>query len=789
MHLRAELRPQGLLSLNKDDNDDSGSVEVACCRVPELAGSQSPVLLPPPRSRVSPGLKLRKILRIFRGIHCTAHQLSSSNRPLSCLQSIHPALSCLSTLCTPGIRPPVPSMQTNGGHPASHCPTCLIDKISAVSHDDLKQHNQGMCNYVLRQTMASCVCLFICLECLAGCAPARETEITNVVLISIDTCRPDYLGCYGYRKNTTPNIDRIASQALLFENVMSPVPITLPAHCSMFTGTIPPRHGVHSNTNSYLTDTNTTLAEILRDNGYQTAAFVGAFVLNSQFGIAQGFNTYNDTFERSLRSLTNVERRGDEVSRLACEWLDAHGQDNFFLFLHYYDPHLIYDPPEPFAGRFSDSLYAGEIAYTDECIGTVISKLIQLGLYDSSLIVITADHGEGLGEHAESSHGYFVYQSTLKVPLLIKIPGLKETGIVKANASLIDIAPTILSFLDIAIPVFVQGRDLSTLVLRSNGLDEDQSTFCESLTPCTLDACPLYGVVTREFKYIIGRRPELYNLVNDPKELDDIAAERPDVVSKLQKELNKILAKNSHAENIEQNNHTVDLESLRSLQALGYVGSFSDKAFEREQCQVDPRDLIQLYERLQDVLRLSFEEDYVNAREICATILKEEPNIPDIRLIMGNPCFKMGNLEEACRHYSEAVNISPDFALAHYSLGHVYLERRMLDKAVEHFGEALRIDPNYVEAHNNVGFAHSQCGNWDKAIYHYNEALKRNPEYVNAYNNLGHALAQKGRFEEAINVFSKALEIDPGFVSARHNRELALKARGISRSVSEGTDK
>ena len=253
--------------------------------------------------------------------------------------------------------------------------------------------------------------------------PAKN-NINNVILISIDTCRADYLGCYGYSQEITPNIDNLAEEGVLFFNTFSPVPITLPAHSSMLCGTTPPYHGTHDNNDYRLDPSNVTLAEILQKNGFSTGAVISAFVLDSKFGLNQGFDYYNDRFENKSHALSINERKAEEASRLAVNWIVDHKNEKFFLFLHFFDPHQVYEPPEPFLSKFKDNPYAGEIAYTDNCVGEIIQKLKALGLYDSSLIVITSDHGEMLGEHGEMTHSYFIYQSAVKVPLIFNLPGL-----------------------------------------------------------------------------------------------------------------------------------------------------------------------------------------------------------------------------------------------------------------------------------------------------------------------------------------------------------------------------
>lgn len=245
---------------------------------------------------------------------------------------------------------------------------------------------------------------------------APGTKIRNVVLISIDTCRADHLSCYGYERKTTPHIDAVAGEGVLFTRAHSTNPITLPAHSSMLTGTNPSYHGVHGNRNYRLSDANVSLAEIMRDHGYQTAAFVSAFVLDARFGLDQGFETYDDHVSADPGRLFISERSGGDTSRQAIKWLDNRGREPFFLFLHYFDPHAKHDPPEPFTSRFLDAPYAGEIAYTDHCIGQIIEKLKSLGIYDSTLLVSTSDHGESIGEHEEDTHGYFIYQVRFAYP-------------------------------------------------------------------------------------------------------------------------------------------------------------------------------------------------------------------------------------------------------------------------------------------------------------------------------------------------------------------------------------
>ncbi|MHC4207633.1 MAG: sulfatase, partial [Planctomycetota bacterium] len=366
--------------------------------------------------------------------------------------------------------------------------------------------------------------------------PQRQ-DIRNVVLISIDTCRSDYLSCYGYPRQTTPNIDQIADQGVLFENTISPVPITLPAHCTMMTGTIPPYHGVRNNIGYQLSQSDQTLAEMLSAEDFRTAAIVSAFVLDSKFGMAQGFETYNDRFVDVRHALSGDERIGEETSRFALEWLDEHQSEKFFLFLHYYDPHDDYEAPEPFAAEYADNPYAGEIAYTDHCIGRVINKIKEAGLYDSSLIIITGDHGEMLGEHGELTHTYFVYQSAVKVPLIFKLPGQTKSRRIPDCVGLVDILPTICGLLGIDKSDGIQGRDLSPHFKGKPPFDKNRALYSESIVPTRYGANALMALTTERYKYIQSTRPELYDITRDPNEQNNLFEQQPECGTSFENQL------------------------------------------------------------------------------------------------------------------------------------------------------------------------------------------------------------------------------------------------------------
>src|SRR5437867_1078941 len=271
----------------------------------------------------------------------------------------------------------------------------------------------------------------------------------NLVVVTLDTTRADRLGCYGFRGIETPNIDGLARDGVLFEHATATVPLTFPSHSSIFTGLIPPHHGVRDNGGYFLDDAKVTLAERLHDAGYATGAFIGAWVLESKWGLAQGFDEYSDRFDLSkykVVSLGTVQKPGDEVMDSALAWLEKTKAKKFFAWVHLYDPHTPYEPPEPFASRYRGQPYLGEIAYTDKVVGRLLDWLGGSGLLGRTLLVVTGDHGESIGDHGESTHAYFIYDSTTHVPLIVRTPwGLRGRRALQASS--VDIVPTVLDLL------------------------------------------------------------------------------------------------------------------------------------------------------------------------------------------------------------------------------------------------------------------------------------------------------------------------------------------------------
>jgi len=641
-----------------------------------------------------------------------------------------------------------------------------------------------------------------CVIWVCGCTKRPNTNIKNVIFISIDTCRADHLSCYGYKQKTTPNIDALAQQAILFENCISPIPITLPAHSSMLTGTIPPYHGVHDNLEYKLASSNVTLAEVLRKNGLYTAGIVSAFVLDSQFDIDQGFKYYQDEFEGVSEKDVHSERRGDKTSILANQWLDKNADKPFFLFLHYFDPHTKYDPPEPFKSDYTDNPYAGEVAFTDQCIGLVIQKLKDLDVYDSSLIIIAGDHGESLSQHGELTHSYYIYQSTIHVPFIIKLPNVTKPKRIDARVGLVDIAPTIYSLLGIAGPDVVHGRDLSVYFNDNEKPAEDNYYYSESLTPTKYGCNSLLSVTSDRWKYIQTTRPELYDLSKDPHETNDLATQQPQRCRILQDKLTTILETQVRKDD-KDSDLALDSKTRARLESLGYVGGELDESFTFDQSKKDPKDVINFHLLNASVLSHIENEKYELAKKMCKQLLLMQPEHSNAYRFLAEIASKEGNVEEEvlfCSKYLElnptdhkalnnlavaqykqnkfsealeslnkALELKEDYQPTLYNMANVFKKLEKPQEAVKYYRKVLNIDPEHKEAHFNLGVVLQSQNMIDEAIQHYTETIRIDNDHAEAHNKLGIALQAKGSFDEATVHFKKSLDLKPENAPALYN--------------------
>lgn len=609
-------------------------------------------------------------------------------------------------------------------------------------------------------------------------------QIRNVLLISIDTCRADHLSCYGYKPETTPNIDAVAAEGVLFENAISPIPLTLPSHSSMLTGTIPPFHGVHRNLGYRLDRSNITLAEILKDKGFATGAAISAFVLDSEFGIAQGFDSYQDDFEQAKASCDGAERIGGETTHVALDWLDDHQEEKFFFFLHYFDPHDEYAPPEPFASRFA-SPYAGEIAYTDDCIGQVIQKLKDLKLYDSTLIIIAGDHGEMLGEHGEDTHGYFIYQGAIRIPLIVKLPGRHNARTINATCGLVDIVPTVCGLLNIEAPENIQGIDLTGTLRGDKAPDQNRTLFCESLLATEYHANSLLGVVGNRFKYIQTTRPELYDLVNDPGEREDLIDQQPQRARKMKDALAAMLEQAVRKEN-PSGQMELDASARRQLESLGYTGSGPlDEDFSFDQTKDDPKDVFGFYKLAVKTSGLLSAGNYQEATAGAQELIKQKPDCSVGYKKMAQIAEHQERYEQAAAHCRKVVELSPGEVRWSFHLAVMLEKSGMIDEAVANYRNVIKNDADYVSAYYNLGTLFAKRGHYEQAVDCFQQALKLNPDMATTHNNLGTALRDMGNLEEAVQSYQTALKIEPDMAEVHTNLGDIFKRMGKEAQAAE----
>jgi arylsulfatase A-like enzyme/tetratricopeptide (TPR) repeat protein len=546
---------------------------------------------------------------------------------------------------------------------------------------------------------------------------------------------------------------------------MTPIPLTLPAHTSMLTGTIPPHHGKHENKDVHFDPSHVTLAALLKTKGYRTGAFVGSQILNGRFGLNRGFDTYHDRFAQQDQSGPRSERRAEEVNRAAFAWLEKQKDDPVFLFLHYYDPHYTYDPPEPFATTFKESPYAGEIAYADHCIGEVVAKLKSLDMYESSLIIVTGDHGEMLGEHGETGHMYFIYQSAMKVPLVYKLPGSNAAHKIDDIASIIDIVPTVCDLLDIDPPAGIQGKNLAPYFSNTPPESDDRHLYCESLYPTKYEGNSLLGLISKRWKYIQTTRPELYDLQEDPGEQTNLVEAQPHRARILKDRLAQILEQTVRQEEAQENT-PLDPELLKHLLSLGYVtGSSVKEDFSFDQSKEDPKDLIGFHEGYRKFSRLVAQNELADARALGERLLKQRPGIYGLYELLSATALNQKDYGNAIRYGEKALALKPGRFKVHYNLGVAYSKSKQNEAAAKHFELVLEFMPKdqtvslakRVQVHRQLGLVRAREKKFDLAIVQFKEALKLNPKHPGMLNALAWILVTCPN--QALKDPSKALEL------------------------------
>ncbi|MEW6382129.1 MAG: tetratricopeptide repeat protein [bacterium] len=623
--------------------------------------------------------------------------------------------------------------------------------------------------------------------------------LPNILLISIDTLRADHLGCYGYRGIPTPHIDHLAREGMLVTSCYTPVPITLPSHATLMTGQYPLAHNVRDNGTFRLGEESLTLAEILKSKGYQTAAFVGAFVLDSRFGLDQGFDIYDDQMELEGKKsdLLFEERRAEEVIGAAGNWLDQKQPGPFFLFIHCFDPHAPYHAPAPYGRGIEGcddpanlaSCYDQEIAYTDDCLGRLFEKMKELGIFDQTLICFTADHGESLGEHGEPSHSVFVYDSTIHVPLIIRYPEkIPRAERFLRQVSSVSIAPTILDMAGIHLADSkMQGESLwsmKTAAGQASSQDPDkEAIYCETYFPFyNHHWSPLQGVRTSEWKYVKAPKPELYQLANDPRELSNLFSYRQDQVAVMEKLLDGMKKKYSLQGSREKAHVMVmDEDTRRRLERLGYLWTApaqEDPVKKEIGNYPDPKDMVVVLNYFNVAAYHYLRYEYDQAIGFFHKSLEIDPKDVFAHFMIGFIYNKTGQFEKARDEFLECIRLDPAYLNGYVNLGGVYLKLGQKEKAFEQIEKARKLDPESIEIYQNLGVLYSYSGEYDKAIEAFHEALKRDARHIEALRGLAGVYLAKKDYAAALQHAGKAIELDPQNVDAYNTLGAIYLAQG-----------
>jgi arylsulfatase A-like enzyme/Tfp pilus assembly protein PilF len=603
--------------------------------------------------------------------------------------------------------------------------------------------------------------------CLCSVSPVLAVEPSpavtkpNLLLITLDTVRADHLSCNGSKNAQTPHLDRLARSGVNFTRARTSVPLTLPAHASIMTGNYPPVHGVRDNGSYRLPEEQLTLAEVLDRHGYETAAFIGAFVLDRSFGLAQGFDTYDAGDWSSVSGLENLaaERSGDAVRDAFSSWLeDRTWEGPFFAWIHLYDPHAPYVPPEPFRKRYAGNPYAGEIAYTDAVVGKIVEDLETSELFDSTLIAVVGDHGEALGEHGEQTHSLLIYNSTIHVPMLLHFPGLVPSGkTVDHLTRTIDLAPTILDYLGVS-QTFGQGTSLRPLV-EGKKPDEEIVAYSESLYPSlNLGWSELRGLEGRGHRFILAPRPELYDLTEDPGERENCIDSNPTVTDQLERSLASLMesmrVSGGHAR------QAIDPQTEAMLRSLGYVSSGHSPRPDRS-LQVDPKDKMGLWTKIESGLALFNQGDDSGALDVFKRALAEDSGIPILYDHIGWSYIRLNQYDRAEQVYRQAIEQGFDSADLRANLGLIYYRWGEFAKAEQQLRTALELEESSISARYRLADVYRATKSYSKAVEHYRRVLEIDPGYVWALNGLGMALAMEGKNEEALTAFRDAVRIAP----------------------------
>jgi choline-sulfatase len=645
----------------------------------------------------------------------------------------------------------------------------------------------------------------------------------HLVLVTIDTLRADRLACYGSRTVETPTLDRIAREGALAEHASVHVPLTRPSHVTIFTGLYPAEHGIRDNVSPALEASVPTLGRLLKDAGFSTAGFVSSIVVSSQSGLSRGFDVYSDAFEVSrddARFLNTIQKRGDGPTAEAIAWLEARRAERpdgrLFAWLHLYDPHDPYEPPEPYATRYADRPYDGEVAWSDELVGRLDGALERLGLRKDTLLVVTSDHGEGLGDHGEAVHGYFVYESTLHVPLLLRGAGIPPGQRLSMIVRSVDLVPTLLDLLAVRRPAGLRlsGRSLAG-VLRGASPPPEEPTYAESLTPLLhFGWSDLRTLRDGRWKYIQAPKPELYDLRDDPGEATNLVETQPSRAAALRSALVRRLEDEKATAEAPSAAAAIPPELLEQLGALGYVGAGG--AVEGGTPGADPKDKLEDYKAINTLMREGLtrlrEKDPAGSAVRFRQLIARGIESFEVHYYLARALVLQNRCGDAVPHFEAAIKRLPAYGAAYAGLAECKASRgdtkgaldvirrgeaanpkdgrlrdaegrlwRALEKpreAIAAYEVALPLLPKDALVRIKLGELYRDTGQVDKAVAVMREGIALDPAPASYWNALGMVLGGAGRLSEAEAAFREALKRDASDAQYAYNLGLVLQRQG-----------
>ncbi|MEM6705984.1 MAG: sulfatase-like hydrolase/transferase [Acidobacteriota bacterium] len=599
----------------------------------------------------------------------------------------------------------------------------------------------------------------------------------NVLLLTVDTLRADRVSAYGSRVST-PNLDRLAAEGVLFTSASTTVPFTLPAHTSIMTGLYPPSHGVRENVGYTVSDEHTMLAQRLRDLGRDTAGFVSAFVLDARWGIARGFDHYFDDFDLGGEQSPNlgaVQRPGSETIAAFDEWLDERSSSTspFFAWVHLYDPHDPYTPPEPYRSQYPGAPYDAEVAYTDALVGELLDGIAERGLAGNTVIVMTSDHGEGLGEHGESFHGLLIYDSTVRVPLIVRFPGGALSGLQVTEAvSHVDLLPTILRLVEADVPEGLHGEPLTTPIMRALKESDpiERAVYAESFYPLShYGWSALRSLRSAAHKYIEAPSPELFDLVDDPGESSSLYSDEDPTSRQLARALRSL------TEEIEgeQASSDADLDerTLAHLRALGYVagrGATEVAGYDPSVPRADPKERVHVHRMIMVAQSLVSQEKDSEAERLLERALTEEPRLLDGHYLLGNLALHGGDPVRAEGHFRAALEIDDLHQPSVFGLANAQLSQGREDDALVGFRRALQLAGSDSKATLAIADLQVSRGEQSEARAVLEEAAVDGAPAI-VFNRLGEVQALQGDSGDALDSFRAAVAANERFAEPHFN--------------------